>query len=159
MIISTFQGMGKSTLSKDRPNTIDLESSCFDKSNGNWYIDYCRVAMDLDRQGYTVLVSAHKPVRDYLRKMEFLDYHMIMYSPSLKDYAIGKVTERYEKSRTLKDWAAFKKAHSSFDAIVEEIKEDEKDGLSVIWVRSPEYKLRTIVDRLERRAKAKEESK
>ena len=148
MIISTFQGMGKSTLAKNRKDIIDLESSNFDKSNANWYLDYCRVAMDLDRQGYTVFISAHKPVRDYLRQREFVDYYLIMYAPELKEYAINKVAARYEQSQTLKDDAAFNKAQESFDAIVKEISKDEEDGLKVIWVGDSDYRLEGIVDSL-----------
>ena len=148
MIISTFQGMGKSTLAKRRPDIIDLESSNFDKSNPNWYLDYCRVAMDLDRQGYIVFISAHKQVRDYLRQREFIDYHMIMYSPELKEYAVGKVATRYEQSQTLKDYAAYKKAKESFDAIVKEISRDEQDGLKVVWVGGSDYNLEKIINTL-----------
>jgi hypothetical protein len=151
MIISTFQGMGKSTLAKTRQNIIDLESSCFDKSNSNWYLDYCRVAVDLDKQGYTVFVSAHKPVRDYLRNIPALDYHMVMYAPNLKDYAIQKVTDRYRRTGTLKDYMAFTKAHSAFDNIVDELKADEKDGLSVIWVDDENYSLKSIVNGLQKK--------
>ena len=39
MIIVGYPGIGKSTLCQHRENCIDLESSCFDKSNKNdWLI-------------------------------------------------------------------------------------------------------------------------
>ena len=37
MIIVGYPGVGKSTLVQHKENCIDLESSCFDKSNINWY--------------------------------------------------------------------------------------------------------------------------
>lgn len=46
---------------------IDLESSNYDKSNPNWYINYCEEALKLEREGKLVFVSSHKVVRDYLR--------------------------------------------------------------------------------------------
>lgn len=46
MIVVGYPGIGKSTLCQHRENCIDLESSCFDKSNKNWYKDYCNVAVD-----------------------------------------------------------------------------------------------------------------
>ena len=69
MIITGYQGIGKSTLARKDKNIIDLESSSFwkyDKSCNSktrcedWYVYYCQVAMDLSRQGYTVFVSVIK---------------------------------------------------------------------------------------------------
>ena len=145
MIVSAFQGVGKSTLAKTRLDIIDLESSCFDKSNSNWYIDYARIAMDLDRQGYIVFVSAHKPVRDYLKQFEYLNYYMIMYDYSLKEYSINKVRERYNLTQSLKDYNALQRAETSFDAIYKEIKEDEANGLKVKWITKEDYKLEDII--------------
>ena len=47
MIIPVYLTVGKSTLAKNRLDVVDLETSCFDKSNPNWYIDYCRTALYL----------------------------------------------------------------------------------------------------------------
>jgi hypothetical protein len=147
MIISAFQGVGKSTLAKNNVKYIDLESSCFDKANSNWYLDYCRVAMDLDRQGYIVFVSAHKPVRDYLKQFEYLNYFMVMYDESLKEYSINKVRERYEQTQSMKDYNALKRAETSFDAIFKEIKEDESNGLRVCWIKDEHYVLQDLIER------------
>ena len=147
MIISAFQGVGKSTLAKNNIKYIDLESSCFDKANANWYLDYCRVAMDLDRQGYIVFVSAHKPVRDYLKQFEYLKYFMVMYDKTLKDYSINKVRTRYEITQSMKDYNALKRAETSFDSIYEEIKNDESSGLKVCWITDENYVLQDIIER------------
>ncbi len=146
MIISAFQGVGKSTLAKDNPLFIDLESSCFDKANPNWYLDYCRIAMDLDRQGYIVFVSAHKPVRDYLKQFEYLNYFMIMYAKPLKNYAVSKVKERYEQTQSLKDYNALKRAETSFDSIYDEILKDFDNGLKVCWITDEKYVLKDLIE-------------
>lgn len=147
MIISTFQGIGKSTLAKTDLKYIDLESSNFSKENSNWYLDYCRVAMDLDRQGYIVFVSAHKPVRDYLRQFEYIDYFMVMYDKSLKNFAVNKVKERYELTNSQKDYNAWKRADTSFDSIYNEVLEDSKQGLKVCWIKSSDYNLKEEIEK------------
>lgn len=71
MIITGYQGIGKSTLARKENNVIDLESASFwNYENGNktrpddWYVYYCQVAEHLSKQGYIVFVSCHQQVRD-----------------------------------------------------------------------------------------------
>ena len=71
MVIVGYQGIGKSTLAKNRNGFIDLESSNFfvnGERSPDWYIPYCEIALDLSKQGYDVFVSSHKVVRDELKK-------------------------------------------------------------------------------------------
>lgn len=69
MIITGYQGIGKSTLAKTNDKIIDLESSCFWKYDlydfekkgektrpDDWYVYYCQMAQYLSKQGYIVLV-------------------------------------------------------------------------------------------------------
>ena len=80
MIIVGYPGIGKSTLCQHRENCIDLESSCFDKSNKKWYKDYCNVAVDLHKQGNIALVSNHESVYEELSSKNEL--------PKLNDYFV-----------------------------------------------------------------------
>lgn len=70
LIICGYPGIGKSSIAGWN-NCIDLESSYFSFRNGapqkfsEWVPQYCRIAMDLAKQGYTVLTSTHKPVIKY----------------------------------------------------------------------------------------------
>ena len=80
MIIVGYPGIGKSTLCQYRDNCIDLESSCFDKLNKNWYKDYCNVAVDLHKQGNIALVSNHESVYEELSSKNEL--------PKLNDYFV-----------------------------------------------------------------------
>lgn len=109
MIVIGYQGIGKSTLARKNLRYVDLESSYFRFSgldncrvhsnnekkenlvNGildlvaefekeNLYEVYCNVAENLSRQGYTVFVSSHQPVRERLLKSE---EYVIVCVPSL----------------------------------------------------------------------------
>ena len=97
MIIIGYPGIGKSTLCHHRENCIDLESSCFDKSNKNWYKDYCNVAVDLHEQGNIVLVSNHDLVYKELSSKDVLNTtNLVFVFPSLqlRDDWITKLGDR-----------------------------------------------------------------
>ena len=79
MIITGYQGIGKSTLASKYDKIIDLESSSFWKTEevygvekrtrpDDWYVYYCQIALDLSKHGYTVFVSCHPKVREFLKK-------------------------------------------------------------------------------------------
>ena len=152
MIISAYQTVGKSTLVRSEKGSglrvIDFESSCFDKSNPNWYIDYCKAAENLSKQGFIVFISSHQVVRHYLMENSTEKYVMIMYHPALKSDCLQKCRERYELDPSSKNERAMKNAELKFDDNVKEIEEDEKNGLDVIWLQDHYYKLYDIVWRL-----------
>ena len=70
IIVCGYPGIGKSSIAGWR-NCIDLESSYFSYRNGapqrvnEWIPQYCQVAYELMRQGYTVLVSTHEKVIEH----------------------------------------------------------------------------------------------
>lgn len=66
MIICGYAGTGKSTAAKKIPGVIDLESTPFQK---DWKT-YVRVAKHMSDQGYIVLVSCHRELRDELTSQE-----------------------------------------------------------------------------------------
>ena len=156
MIFSTYQGIGKSTLAKKDFRIIDLESSCYDKANPNWFKDYVNTAINLYKQGYTVFISSHKVVRDYLLQHieNKNDYAMIMYDINLEVYCLDKPAERFEKSCeeygqdsqiAQKNFRAYQNAGGYFEASYNEIKEDEKNGLNVIWITDSDYDLNNLI--------------
>ena len=58
MIISGYQGIGKSSLAGSH-NCIDLESGNFwidGVRDNDWYKPYCKIANHLSEQGYIVFV-------------------------------------------------------------------------------------------------------
>ena len=62
MIICGYAGVGKSTAAKNLPNVVDLESTPFKK---NWKL-YADVAQHMNNNGYIVLLSWCKEIRDEL---------------------------------------------------------------------------------------------
>ena len=147
MIISAYQGVGKSTLAKTDLKIIDLESSSFDKASPNWYIDYCRVAMNLDKQGYIVFISSHKSVRDYLKSLGFIKYYMIMFAENTENSLIERLKERYDKSDSDKDYRAYMNAKMHFKDSLKEIADDKE--LNTYWITDMNYSLKDIISLLE----------
>ena len=67
MIICGYAGVGKSTLSKEYAGIMDLESTPFEK---DWE-RYAKCAIHYSKNGYIVLVSCHKEIRE--RILDMLD--------------------------------------------------------------------------------------
>ena len=63
-IICGFAGIGKSHLAKNTVGVVDLESTPFNK---NWDL-YTDVAIHMQKNGYTPLLSCHKELREELKK-------------------------------------------------------------------------------------------
>lgn len=129
MIITGYQGIGKTTLASKNDKIIDLESSSFWKHDedaylnktGNktrhddWYIYYCQVAQDLSRQGYTVFVSCHKEVRKWLSVHNTERFCAIFPDKSIKKDWLKRLKERYEDSKSEKDLRAYEHAEKCYD--------------------------------------------
>ena len=166
MIVIGYQGIGKSTLASKSLMYIDLESSSFwfdDPETKQkirhvmWYVMYCNVAEDLSRQGYTVFVSSHQPVRERLSKS---DEYVIACVPALdlKDEWIERLRSRYENSGLEKDYKAYMNAVDSFTENVTEIM---NSGFDVLEIRDMNYDLKTILESINPEGKSftKEEVK
>lgn len=166
MIVIGYQGIGKSTLATKSLRYIDLESSSFwfddpetkqRVRHGNWYEVYCNVAEDLSRQGYTVFVSSHQPVRERLSRS---DEYVITCVPSLdlKDKWIEKLRSRYENSGLEKDYKAYMNAADSFS---ENVTETMNSGFDVLEIRDMDYDLKTLLEAVspEEKSFTKEEVK
>lgn len=144
MIISGYQGIGKSTLA-GKNNCIDLESSNFwvdGKRPDDWYKIYCQIAVHLSQQGYTVFVSSHKLVRDELEKSDHPAF-AVFPSINLKDKWVEKLEKRYEESNLYKDYKAYKNAEEHYK---ENIAEFMRGNLTFYEITKMDYDLKDIVD-------------
>ena len=135
MIITGYQGIGKSTLASKNDKIIDLESSCFWKYEedawlnktgkksrpDDWYVYYCQVAKDLSKQGYTVFVSCHPQVRDYLSVHNEEKFCAIFPDKSLKEDWLKKLKNRYDESKSEKDLRAYEHAVKSYDSDISKL--------------------------------------
>lgn len=152
MIIFGYQGIGKSTLtSKMDSFCIDLESSNFyvdGVRDPNWYKVYCQIAINLHKQGYTVFMSAHKVVRDYMYEIvngtNLYKYVCIIHPDlRLKDEWIKKLEDRYNDTQKDKDYRAWKNAEVSYEENISELMDSK---FVDIVIDSMDYSLEKIVD-------------
>ena len=151
MIISGYQGIGKSTLA-GKNNCIDLESGNFwvdGKRADDWYKPYCQIANHLSEQGYTVFVSSHEVVRRELEKSKEPVY-VIFPAIDLKDEWIKKLDDRYNNTKLDKDYRALMNAK---DRYKENITELMQGNLKFYEITRINYHLDDIIDYLEYKSK------
>ena len=115
MIISGFPGTGKSTVMNIFKGVVDLESTPFKK---NWQI-YADVAEHMHKQGYTVMVSSHKEMRDELLSRG-VDFISVIPKKENKDLYI----ERYRERGNTEEF--IKLLDENFNYWIDEILEDER---------------------------------
>ena len=147
MIISGYQGIGKSTLAVKSKDFIDLESSNFfihDQRPEGWHQMYCQVAESLSRQGYDVFVSSHKIVREYLKEFSKEKTILVFPSKEMKENWISKLRSRYEESRSDKDFRALSNAEQFYDKSIDDLL--SQTGFLKIVLTSEEYKLGYLLD-------------
>lgn len=147
MIVIGYQGIGKSTLARKSFRYIDLESSAVRKGNmrwQNWYEPYCMIAEWLSRQGYTVFVSSHKEVRDYLNEFCKEPFCAVVPNENLKEKWIGKLKERHKQLPTDKNYRAYMNAAVRYSENIREIKRDVED---VREITSMSYELDKLIER------------
>lgn len=142
-IIVGYQGIGKSTMA-GKENCIDLESGNFwvgvERYNA-WYKIYANMAEHLAKQGYIVFTASHKVFRDELRKRN-VDFVTVSPSITLKDAWIDKLEQRYNRTKSEKDYKAWQNAINAYAENVEDLQSEEKH-----WViKSMDYKMADIVE-------------
>ena len=165
MIITGYQGIGKSTLASKYDNIIDLESSCFwkydlydfekkgDRSRpDDWYVYYCQMAQYLSKQGYIVFVSCHPQVREFLSISDEEVYCAIFPDKSIKDDWLNRLKDRYENSKSDKDLRAYKHALANYDNDIEKLLYECQYSVEyyhdVYIIKDINYDLKEIVDKL-----------
>ncbi len=150
LIVIGYPGIGKSTVVKSSHiKIIDFESSLFyinDIRQPDWYKIYAKQATELARQGYMVLVSAHKEVRDELAKyIPNGNFDIVTIAPAynLEKEWIRKLRDRYEADSTPKNFAAYTNAIEHYRENITDMASDTR--FSHIFINSMDYKLGKIL--------------
>lgn len=128
MIIIGYQGIGKSSIAKENPLYIDLDSSWFYVDGcraEDWYKVYCNIAIELSKQGYNVFISSHKCVRTALAG---LNEKVCVCYPSLdlKVLWIDRLKDRYNQTREAVHYRAWMDAKTNYDESIKDIESDCK---------------------------------
>lgn len=151
MIIIGHQGIGKTSLSIQRDNTIDLDSSCFYvgyERVKDWFIAYRNVAMSLSRQGNTVFVSSHKEVRSAFALVEDEVIVLCYPAPELKEPWQKKLRERYARTGSAKDKRAMLNADGYYDQNIKMLMNDKRFENHIV-ITSMDYDLEKLIEEYE----------
>ena len=156
LVIIGYQGIGKSSLA-GWSKCVDLESGNFfvgGRRVGDWYIPYCQTALHIANQGYTIFVSSHKVVVDYLKSVPLPEnvHRVVVFCPSrtMRYEWIERLQERYDRTQLAKDYRALMNAKERFD---DDIVELVNSGLSVVQPAAMDYNLKNYVYYLQQKAK------
>lgn len=145
MIICGFPGIGKSTLAKSDLKYIDFESTNFDKSNPEWYLDYCECICDLSDQGYTVFCSSHSIVTKTLSRVRKIK--IIYPALELYDAWYERVQQRYDNDPSEKNARALKFVKEYLDEGIVSVVENysNNDNVELVPITDINYKLENII--------------
>lgn len=156
MIIAGYPCIGKSSLALERADVIDLESSIFCDENGHrdsdWYIQYCKVAEYLSKQGYIVFVSSHFAVVKQLLYNTKEVFCIIYPSLALKDRWILRLKNRYLMNHSEKNLRAVERAEEFYETDILNIIDLWSKRHPLFYrtheIQSINYNLSDIVDKL-----------
>lgn len=143
MIIVGYQGIGKSTLTEDCNQCIDLESSNFfvdGRRDYNWYKVYANIAKHLSEQHHVVFMSSHKVVREYMNEQN-IEFIVVCPSLELKEEWLKKLKDRYVETKKDKDFRAWQNAVIGYN---EQIKDLMKER-NVVLLDNMNYKLLDVI--------------
>lgn len=157
MVIVSYQGIGKTTLSKSSHKFIDLESSMMffngtsERPDG-WEELYVNYAESLANEGYIVFVSSHSGVREELSERaqeRGLKVASITPSKYLEDKWVDRLQERYSVSQESKDYRAYMGAKLNYKSDIESLEGDvESLGIPLIHINDLSYNLQDKVNKV-----------
>ena len=156
MIIAGYPGIGKSSLALERVDVIDLESSIFCHEDGHrdsdWYIQYCKVAEYLSKEGYIVFVSSHLAVVTQLLYNSKEVFCIIYPSLALKDRWILRLKNRYLMDHSEKNLRAVERAEEFYETDILNIIDLWSKRHPLFYrtheIQSINYNLSDVVDKL-----------
>ena len=146
LIVVGYPGIGKSTVAKSSyMKIIDFESSLFyinNKRQSDWYKIYAKQATELAKQGYMVLVSSHKEVRDELAKyIPDSSFDIVTIAPAyhLEKEWIEKLRDRNKADTSPKNFVAYMNAIEHYYEHISDMASDSR--FSHIFINSMDYRL------------------
>ena len=147
MIIIGYPGVGKTSLAGRYNQYIDLESSNWNSPDNTkpdiWWWSYGKVAEDLSRQGYRVFVSCHPSVQKYFEESN--EYVMVLYpSLELKEEWIKRVSDRYDRDRSMKNLAALNNVELYYDKQIKSL--DDSPFKNKLVLKDMNYTLDNEID-------------
>ena len=150
LIVIGYPGIGKSTVVKSSSaKIIDFESSLFyidSKRQHDWYKIYAKQATELAKQGYMVLVSSHKEVRDEFAKyIPNSAFDIVTIAPAYhleKEWG-EKLRARNKANPTLKNSAAYTNVIEHYRENISDMASDTR--FSHIFINSMDYRLGKIL--------------
>lgn len=127
MIVCGYPCIGKSTVARQNPQFIDLESSYFKiegRYKSGWHENYCIFAIELHRTGHVVFTSTHADVVEFLTDGEKMfryglkptDVKICYPDPHLHSNWIDRATIRWQTTGLVKDRLALKRIINHWDA-------------------------------------------
>ncbi len=150
MIVIGYQGIGKSTLAGKNNKYIDLESSNFwvnERRGDDWAEVYGNIAEHLSKQGYVVFTSSHEVVRNRLKNS---DERVVVAFPcvDLKNKWISKLKERYNSSKSDKNYKAYINAEDRYEENIQELMMECFDlgYFDCIVINEIEYDLEMLIN-------------
>lgn len=143
MIYVGYQGIGKSSIGGQN-KYIDLESGNFwidGKRDENWYKIYVNIAENLNNQGYDVLLSSHKVVRDELKERN-IPFTCVYPGLNLRDQWIERLLTRYNITLKEKDYKALCNAIKEYYSNITDLSQEE----NTIYIESMDYELTELLE-------------
>ena len=154
LIICGYPGVGKTTVAGWK-NCVDLESSNFSHDDtgflldpNDWVPKYCTVAMDLAKQGFTVLCSTHTDVIHYFENMnlslpEQVGAIVIFYPRNwMKGRWIRRLKDRYISNPSKRNRRAYEHALHYYDDDLVSLVES---SLPCLRPKTPEYDFKRYI--------------
>ncbi len=142
MIYVGYQGIGKSSIS-GKNNCIDLESGNFWVDNNrvdDWYKIYVNIAEHLSNQGYKVFMSSHKVIREELTNRG-IEFTVIYPSLKLKEQWINRLQERFDRTKSTKDFKALKNAEEMYEENIKDLASER----NTIIITDTNYDLNDLI--------------
>lgn len=142
MIYLGYMGIGKTTLSNNNSNYIDLDSSYYKFSDTKgWPKSYCDLALFYSNQGYNVFLSCYDEVFEYFLKNN-IDVIAVYPRAEMYDLWVKKLFNRYINSGLTDDLKSYIRAR---DYYMDDITSPSKYGIETIYL-DENYNLEEVIN-------------